>query len=253
MDEATHDPKAGEREYYARLGEDGRRHARQKPFSDAECGRHLSNLGAVLQLIHLPPGRILDCGCGTGWTSLFLARAGYEVTGLDISEDAVAMAQSLAVEAAVENVRFVAADYERFQADGEFDCVLFYDALHHAEDEMAAVRAAFRALRPGGLMIAIEPGEGHGSSEGARHAVSTYDVHEKDMPPRKVWSLGREAGFRQRLFLPYPNEWARAVYRRDFRGGASSARLLAERLWGFFRAATMVWRARRAGMLLMWK
>lgn len=253
MEEPAQDPKAGERTYYARLGEAGLEHARAKPFSDEECGRHLCNFGAVLQLIGRTPRRILDCGCGTGWTSLFLARAGHRVTGLDIAGDAIEIAREMAAEARLANVDFVAEDYETFSAADAFDVVLFYDALHHAEDEEAALRVAHRALKSGGLLLAIEPGEGHGASEGARHAVATYGVHEKDMPPKKVWAIARRIGFRQKLFLPYPHEWSRAAYRKDFRGTASSTKLLGERLWGFFRAFTMVARARRAGMLLMWK
>ena len=55
---AAHDPKAGEKTYYARLGEDGRRHAKAKPFSDADCGKYLCNMGALRekrnQVIGLP-------------------------------------------------------------------------------------------------------------------------------------------------------------------------------------------------------
>ncbi|HEU5079008.1 MAG TPA: class I SAM-dependent methyltransferase [Opitutaceae bacterium] len=253
MEIPASDPKAGERTYYARLGEAGLAHARAKPFSDEECGRHLSNFGAVLQLIGKPPQRILDCGCGTGWTSLFLARAGHHVTGLDISAQAVAIAREMAADAQLANVDFVAEDYEAFSASDAFDVVLFYDALHHAEDESAALRVAYRALKKGGLLLAIEPGEGHGASEGAKHAVATYGVHEKDMPPKKAWAIGKQIGFRQKLFLPYPHEWSRAAFRKDFRGTSSTMALLGERIWGFFRAATMIMRARRAGMLLMWK
>lgn len=253
MDASEHDPKAGERSYYAQLGEAGLAHARAKPFSDDECGRHLSNFGALLQMLGKPPLRILDCGCGTGWTSIFLARAGHRVTGLDISNDAIVIAREMAAEAKLREIEFVAEDYETFSANGAFDVVLFYDALHHAEDEIAALRVAYRALKKGGLLVAVEPGEGHGSSEGALHAVKTYGVHEKDMPPRKVWALGKQIGFTQKLFLPYPHEWARAAYRKDFRGEASGSALFGERMWGWVRAMTMIGRARRAGMLLMWK
>lgn len=253
MDDAAHDPKAGERSYYAQLGEAGLAHARAKPFSDDECGRHLSNFGALLQLLGKPPLRVLDCGCGTGWTSLFLARAGHRVTGLDISADAIAIARQTASEAGIPGVEFVAEDYESFSPREAFDVVLFYDALHHAEDEVAALRVAYRALKKGGLLIAVEPGEGHGASEGAIHAVKTYGVHEKDMPPKKVWALSKRLGFSQKLFLPYPHEWSRAAYRKDFSGDASSLALFGERLWGWFRALTMIGRARRAGLLLMWK
>jgi 2-polyprenyl-3-methyl-5-hydroxy-6-metoxy-1,4-benzoquinol methylase len=251
---SDHDPKAGEKTYYAQLGEEGRRHAKAKPFSDVHCGRYLCNLGALLMMLEPPQKSVLDFGCGTGWTSIFLAKAGYTVTGVDISEDAVRLAREAAAEQGVGGVEFQAADYEGFPASAAYDYVLFYDALHHAEDEQEAVNAAYRALKPGGMLFAFEPGAGHSDSAGAKHAVETYGVHEKDMPPSYVWSLGRRAGFRRRLFLPLPHEQGRALFRRDYAAaGRSGWRLRAEKIWGYFRAATGALRTRRSGLIVMWK
>jgi SAM-dependent methyltransferase len=251
---AGHDPKAGEKTYYAHLGEDGRRHAKAKPFSDANCGRYLCNLGALLMMLEPPEKSVLDFGCGTGWTSIFLAKAGYSVTGVDIAEDAVRLAREAASEQAVTTVEFLAADYEGFVAPRAFDYVLFYDALHHAEDEQAAVDAAYRSLKPGGVMFAFEPGSGHSVSAGAKHAVETYGVHEKDMPPSYVWTLGRRAGFKRKLFLPLPHELGRALYRRDYMCvGSSGWKLCGEKLWGYYRAATGTLRTKRSGLIVMWR
>lgn len=247
------DPKAGEKEYYRRLGEAGLAHARGKPFSDAECGKYLSDLGALLTLMEPAPRRVLDLGCGTGWTSLFLARAGYVVTGVDLSDDAIRVAREVAREERVENLTYLSADYESFQADGTFDYVLFYDALHHAEDERAALRTAYRALRPGGVLFAFEPGAGHHHSRGAQEAIATYGVHEKDMPPGKVWKLGRSEGFQRALFLPLPRQMTSSVYRRDFLRQASGSGLWVERLWGYLRVLGRILGVRRSGLLVMWK
>jgi SAM-dependent methyltransferase len=253
MDQPAFDPKAGEKTYYAQLGAEGLQHARGKPFSDADCGKYLCNLGALLLMLEAPPRSVLDFGCGTGWTSLFLARAGYHVLGVDIAEDAIAVARDVAAESGVTRVDFRAADYEGFQVETLFDYVLFYDALHHAEDEQAAVDAAFRALKPGGAMFAFEPGAGHSGSAGARHAVDTYGVHEKDMPPAYVWRLGRRAGFRRKLFLPLPHEVGRGLYRRDYGRAKGRWDLTMEKLWGYFRASSKVARTGQAGLTVLWK
>ncbi len=247
------DPKAGEKAYYRRLGADGVAHARGKPFSDAECGKYLVDMGALLSMLEPAPRRVLDLGCGTGWTSLFMARAGYAVTGVDLAEDAVAVARELAREEGVTTVSFVAADYESFTAEGEYDYVLFYDALHHAEDERAALATAYRALKPGGVVFAFEPGAGHHRSAGAQKAVATYGVHEKDMPPRKVWKLGRALGFRRALFLPLPRQIGASLYRRDYLRQSSAGALWIERLWGYARALGRIAGVRRSGLLVMWK
>ena len=250
----TDDPKAGERAYYARLGEAGFVHAAGKPFSDPRCGCYLADLGALLLLLEAPPRRILDLGCGTGWTSRFLARAGYAVKGVDIATEAIAAARQLAAAEGVAGVEFVVGDYESAAEAGTFDYVLFYDALHHAEDEAAAVAAAWRALRPGGALICFEPGSGHSRSRTSRRAVEEFGVHEKDMPPAKIAALGRAAGFRHGTHLPAPHEVARSIYRRDYHAAAPRGRLWLEKAWGCYRLLTRLWGSRRrGGMTVLWK
>src|SRR2546430_16388417 len=86
--------KSGEIKYLSNLGEAGVWHAANKPFSDPGCGRYLAELGAILALLPPPPARLLDLGCGTGWTSVFFARAGYEVVGLDLAPDMIEPAEA---------------------------------------------------------------------------------------------------------------------------------------------------------------
>jgi SAM-dependent methyltransferase len=209
-------------------------------------------MGALLLLMDPAPASVLDLGCGVGWTSLFLARAGYDVLGLDIAADAVAIARESAAEAGLAGARFEAADYEGFTSDRAFDYALFYDSLHHAEDEGAALAAAFRALRPGGVCFALEPGSGHGRSRKARDAVAKFGVHEKDMPPARICRLGRRAGFSHSLVLPVPHDAARSVYRRDYLGlGGAALRL--EKAWGYVRALTRLLLFSRSGLVVLWK
>ena len=107
------------------------------------------------------PARVLDMGCGSGWTTLFFARHGFHVTGMDISGDMIALANECKAEqlpgAAVD---FIESDYESASFPCEFDCAVFYDSLHHADDERAALRLAFDVLKPGGVLITHEPGGG---------------------------------------------------------------------------------------------
>src|SRR5262245_19869395 len=130
-------PRPGELTYYERIGEAGRQHAVEKPFSDDECGLYLLRAGALFSLLPPPPARVLDCGCGTGWLSYFLARRGYDVVGTDVSPDAIRLAESHAMFRDAAAPRFVVADSESLTFAAEFDAVVFFDSLHHAIDEAA--------------------------------------------------------------------------------------------------------------------
>jgi SAM-dependent methyltransferase len=201
--------KQGEIEYLKIAGTEAMTHVMNKPFSDHNCKGNLMQLGAIMHLLPPPPARILDLGCGSGWTSLFLARAGYDVVGQDISPDMVACAQLASRPHAVANLQFRVGDYERAPAYDLFDCVLFFDALHHAVDERRALQTAFEALRPGGLCITSEPGEGHAASAAAREAVERFGVTEKDMPYRRIFEIGRTIGFED--CRVYPNAFFAGV------------------------------------------
>ena len=148
---------------------------------------------------------------------------------------------------------FLVGDYETVLPANTYDYVLFYDALHHAEDEAAAIRTACNALKPGGAMFAFEPGKGHHRDHRSQHAIQEYGVHEKDMPPSHIWRLGRQAGFTRKLVLPTPHDLNRHVYRRDYHASAAANRGWLEKLWGYYRAAGSMLRPRGSALTIMWK
>lgn len=98
-----------------------------------------------------PGASVLDVGCGAGFLSNHLARAGFRVDGLDAS------AESLAVAAEYDETRSVryrlgdalALPY----ASASFDAVCAMDFLEHVEDPARVVSEAARVLRPGGLFF----------------------------------------------------------------------------------------------------
>jgi len=205
--------KQGEIEYLARLGLAGSDHARGKPFTDQDCGLLLADLGGILMMLPPPPARVLDLGCGSGWTSVMLARRGYDVVGQDIAADMIALAEANREEAGLRNLRFLVCDYESLAFREEFDAAVFYDSLHHSMDPAASLAGAFRALKPGGIVVTVEPGAGHSASEAARNAVAQFDVMERDMPPALVAQLGRAAGFTGATAYPMPKMISALHYR----------------------------------------
>lgn len=103
----------------------------------------------------LSVGRALDVGCGEGADAIWLARGGWDVTAIDISEVAIGRARSAARLAEV-TVEWVRGDALRtpFPADS-FDLVsLQYPALPKTSGE-DAVRGLLETVRPGGLLLAV--------------------------------------------------------------------------------------------------
>lgn len=204
--------KKGEREYFKKIGKDGVTFTLNKPFSDSKnVGSLLHDIAAVFSLLPEPPASIIDLGCGSGWTSSFYAKAGYDVTGVDISADAIKAAKLHFKD--INNLNFAHKDYDEITYKDHFDVAVFFDSLHHAESEVAALLAAYRSLRPGGLLVACEPGKGHSKSPSSVEAVKKYGVNEKDMPPRLLKGYLKQAGFVSIKTYAYPAIAHRALYK----------------------------------------
>lgn len=111
----------------------------------------------IVEILGLPQGaRVLDLACGWGRHSIELARAGFRVTGVDLSETLLARARRRA-EAAGVSVEWVRADMREVPREGEFDAVLsLYSSLGYFlsdEEDLRVLRGAHRALRPGGWLL----------------------------------------------------------------------------------------------------
>jgi SAM-dependent methyltransferase len=223
--------KQAEMDYLKHLTPEEIRHAVEKPFSDAGCAAELMEIAAIMALLPPPPARLLDLGCGAGWTSIFFARRGYDVLGIDISEDMILHANANKRRAGAYRAQFLASDYEQLDFEGEFDCAVFYGSLHHALDERETLRRVWNSLKPGGICVTSEPGEGHGQSSTSLKAVTDYHVTERDMPPRTIIAAAKQAGFRQFHTYPHAPDLKWAAY------AAESGRFLGRwgRKWAFFR------------------
>lgn len=244
--------KQGEIDYMKSIGTEGAQGAYDKPFSHFTCSKNLVDLGIIMAVLPPPPARLLDLGCGTGWTSAFFARRGYAVTGQDIAPDMIEFAERNKRRYEAERLDFVVGDYEALNFAEPYDCAVFYDSLHHATDERAALDSAFRALRPGGVLVTHEPGEGHSKSADSLRAMELYGVTEKDMPPHHIRRICREIGFSGFEFLPDPTLAVIAVY-----GLNLSTMNQLDRPW--WRRAVRIarlltdWRLKRGGICVITK
>lgn len=99
-----------------------------------------------------PSGRALDLGCGTGTNSITLARAGWNVTGVDFVPGALQQARRKA-EIEQVDVNFVADDVSRLtQVAGPFDLALDIGCFHGLplRQRQAYLLTLSQILVPGG-------------------------------------------------------------------------------------------------------
>ena len=104
-------------------------------------------------------GRVADVGCGHGISTVLMAQAFPAATfvGIDYHAASITAARERAVAAGVaERVRFEVARADDYTGEG-FDLVAFFDALHDLGDPIGAAARAFRALRPDGTCMIVEP------------------------------------------------------------------------------------------------
>lgn len=95
--------------------------------------------------------KILDVGVGTGRGSLPLARAGYEVTGVDSSQAMLDQTRRLAGSVPIDLVQGDLADLKF--SDGAFDTVMSLNVMVHFPHWREVLREWKRLVRPGGRIV----------------------------------------------------------------------------------------------------
>ena len=119
------------------------------------------------------PGPVLDLGCGTGNSTMPMFALGFDVTGLDASEDMLEQAREK-----LPPVTFVQGDFKTFKIDKTFSLAYsVFDSLNNllAEEEFLEAAKNIRAhLQPGGFLM--------------------FDVNT-EVGLRELWEAGRAEGW----------------------------------------------------------
>jgi ubiquinone/menaquinone biosynthesis C-methylase UbiE len=101
--------------------------------------------------------RILDLGCGAGRNSIYLAKCGFDVVGVDISRSALRKAKSRFEAEGVENIAIVCASMTHLPfINHSYDVVISVSVIHHAVKEAVGktIGEIHRVLKDNGLFLA---------------------------------------------------------------------------------------------------
>jgi SAM-dependent methyltransferase len=157
--------------------------------------------------------RILDVGCGPGWTTHFLAKLGYRAVGFDISDRMLEFArkrmaadlfpphpqEKLDVELLVHDIEGSA-----LPSDELFDFALFDSALHHFFDPISALENVGNNLEADAVLGIIEfnaPPPNSPEAKGMAEIMQRLHTLERPYTRPQMAALLREAGFSHAVFL----------------------------------------------------
>lgn len=170
---------------------------------------HRHFMPAVFALAgELKPGlRVLDVGCGNGFSCGEFLKRGCEVTGIDLSEQGILLARKTYPEGRFEVLPADDHVLENLRAE-PFDLIISTEVVEHLYAPRPYTRGCYQALRPGGRFICTTPY--HGYLKNLILAVmGHWDTHANplwDGGHIKLWSkatlsmLLREAGFENLQF-----------------------------------------------------
>ena len=128
-------------------------------FMKLYLGNEINYLISKINKFSHPNASVLEIGCGPGYVSLETARAGYHVTGIDVSQKAIDVARkTLASNPFKEgfgSLRFEVSSFEDFE--GIFDVVLIRGAIHHMSEPEIVIKKIVSHLKPSGILVCTEP------------------------------------------------------------------------------------------------
>ncbi|AYM75208.1 ubiquinone biosynthesis O-methyltransferase [Janthinobacterium sp. HH103] len=95
--------------------------------------------------------RVIDIGCGGGILAESMARKGADVTGIDLSDKALKVADLHSLESGAKvRYKLIAAEAMAAEEPGQYDVVTCMEMLEHVPDPAAIVKACATLVKPGG-------------------------------------------------------------------------------------------------------
>jgi len=154
-------------------------------------------------------GRVLSIGYGDGRFERLLAPSAESVVGIDISPDAISIANAIAARDGLTNLKFQVKTTDEFDWNGPFDTVFCMALFHHLpEGEVPGLASRiYQNLERGGLLFTLDPNAdavmrkiGRIILGGRYHNYHTDD--ERELSPSDTRAIICRSGFDRVDYLP---------------------------------------------------
>ncbi|MBR9699993.1 class I SAM-dependent methyltransferase [Candidatus Woesearchaeota archaeon] len=109
-----------------------------------------------LILKYLPHGNILDVGCGPGFMSRDILRAGNEVTSIDIDKNLLGLAKKV-MKRYKKSIKHLGVGELKALGEGRYDGIVCLDVIEHVKDDKNAIRNMHHVLKKDGKAIILVP------------------------------------------------------------------------------------------------
>lgn len=182
-------------------------HARDYSRKDLYTPSRIARRRRLRQTLSLLPldvdVRILEVGCGAGFSARYLEGLYSEFVGIDYAENLIACARK---HNSSDHVNFISQNVKDYRPDELFDVVLMIGVLHHF-DRVGETLAKLKSLvRPGGWIVANEPQARNLFIQLARKlrgaADSGYSSEQVQFRPDELRDLYQEAGLEEVMIAP---------------------------------------------------
>ncbi|MFP3712952.1 class I SAM-dependent methyltransferase [Puerhibacterium sp. TATVAM-FAB25] len=146
---------------WAELGDDAResQSAGNRPWFERRLGPALASVPAVHDILAAPGARILDVGCGMGWSTISLARAYPQarLVGIDVDAPSITAARANArAEGVEERVEFRAADAAELAGAEPFDAAFAFECIHDMPRPVEVLGAVRGVVRIDGAVVVMD-------------------------------------------------------------------------------------------------
>lgn len=130
-----------------------------RPWYEQRLGSALREVTDLDETLRKPGARVVDVGCGAGWSTIALARAYPQATfeGIDVDEASVELARRNAESVGLtEQVSFHLAEGSSLGGEEGYDAAFAFECIHDMPRPVEVLAAIREALRPEGLLVVMD-------------------------------------------------------------------------------------------------